>query len=407
MLRVINHRPESSKKTLITPLVGACLEINTPRVNLLCDAGVFFPADQEFIDVLATRKKWQPQIDYPVLAAKHYHCLLSHGHTDHYAGLFALNTDTRVDAYAGELTWRVFNETAALLTSKRKGEFSCPDVRHAGTFENGRPFYIDDCRIIPITVKHDIPDCWAFVIECSGIRLLYAPEFMDRFWLKEPEMIRDIDAVVIGYIPDVAAGDYVKRPNKKNLLLRGEQDSLVFYVTPGENLENIEKCLKDFDGMTFISPYVNKFFSLLPKAMKEEFPLINETPVFDERHIPAETGLVACNYTEIAGYLKSSANSAKSLYIVSNDFSLSIFARGIKKEQISRFGKAVVELKKRGQFFDAFQSSHGSQKLVRELLSHLLRRHARLKIMVTHAISNTSLRDAFGERIELIDEFYV
>ncbi len=406
MLRVINHRPVFSQHNLTTPRVGSCVEINTPTVNLLCDAGVFFFADQEFIDVLAPKKEWQAGIDYPMLTAEHYHCLLSHGHTDHYAGLFASSPNTTIDVYAGDLTWRVFNETAVQLAGKSKGKFTYPNVHHIGTFEQARPLYIDDCRIIPMRVRHNIPDCWAFIIECSGIRLLYAPEFMDRFWLKEPELMRNIDIVVIGYMPDVAPGNYAKSLNKKNPLIRGEQGYLVLYVTPGENLESIENCFQNFDGMTFVSPYVRNFLSLLPDYMKEQFPLLSETPTFDEGHIPAELCLVACNYAEIVSYWESLDISVKASCIVSNDFSLSTFARGIReKEQTGGFGKAIVELKRMGQFVDAFQSAHGSQKLVRELLTHLLSSRARIKVMVTHTISNISLYEAFGERIELLDEF--
>lgn len=407
MLRVINHRPRPYQNTLTAPFIGACVEINTPKVNLLCDAGAFFPADQEFIDTLATKKEWQPGIDYPILTAKHYHCLLSHGHTDHYAGLFALNPTTDIDiyVYAGELAWRVFNETAALLASKSRGKLLYPNIQHVRTFEHAKPFYIDDCRITPIRVKHNIPDCWAFIIECSGIRLLYAPEFMNRFWLEEPELIKNIDIAVIGYMPDIIPDDYVKFPKKKNTLIKRERGSLAFYVTPGENLEAIENCFQNFDGITFISPYVKKFFSLLSAHMKEDFPRLSEAPVFNERHIPAEPGLIACNYAEIANYLDSLAINVETLYIISNDFKLSSLARYTKEEEpASRFEKTIVELKRRGQFIDAFQSAHGSQKLVQELLAHLLCSRAVIRLMVTHAVSSTSLHDAFGKRIELLDE---
>jgi len=406
MLRVLNHISESYQNNLTTPCLGSCVEINTPQLNLLCDAGIFFSADQEFVNVLATKKEWQPGIDHPILTAEHYHCLLSHGHTDHYAGLFALSPNTNIiDVYAGDLTWQVFNETAALLASKFERKLLYPNVQHVGTFEHTEPFDIDDCRITPIRVKHNIPDCWAFIIECSGIRLLYAPEFMDRFWLKEPDLIRNIDIVVIGYMPDIAPGSYVKCPNNKKTLVRGQQGYLIFYVTPGENLEGIEQCFEDFDGITFVSPYAGNFFSLLPDHMKKEFPLLSETPAFDKSHLPAEPGLVACNYTEIVSYLESLDINIEALYIVSNDFRLSTFARGIGEEdQTSQFGKAIAELKRRGHLFDAFQSGHGSQSLVRELLTHLLRSHSSVKVMVTHTISNTSLQDEFGERIELLDE---
>ena len=405
-IRVINHRPEYHQNTSTTPYLGSCVEINTPRVNLLCDAGVFFFADQEFIDVLATKKEWQPGIDYPILTAEHYHCLLSHGHTDHYAGLFALSPNTTIDIYSGDLTWRVFNETAALLASKSKKKLLYPNIQHVGTFEHARPFYIDDCRISPIRVKHNTPDCWAFIIECSGIHLLYAPEFMNRFWLEEPELIQNIDIAVIGYMPDTIPGDYVKCSCKSNALIRIERGSLVFYVTPGENLEAIENCFQNFDGITFVSPYVKKFFSLLPDYMKDEFPLLSKTPVFDESHTPAESGLVACNYAEIASYLEGLDINVKALYIVSNDFSLSSFARDMKeKEPASRFEKTIAELKRRGRFVDAFQSAHGSQKLVQELLTHLLCSRTTIKLMVTHVVSSTSLHDAFGQRIEFLDEF--
>ena len=406
MLRVINHRPRSYQNIPTVPLLGSCIEINTPRVDILCDVGVFFFADQEFIDVLATKKGWQPGIDHPVLAAKHYHCLLSHGHTDHYAGLFALNPNTSVDVYAGDLTWRIFNETATLLSSKSGGRFIYPNVRRVGTFEHAKPFYIEDCQITPIRVRHNIPDSWAFIIECSGIRLLYTPEFTDRFWLKEQELIRNINIAVIGYMPDVAPGDHAESRNEENALIGAERGYLVFYVTPGENLESIENCFRHFDGMTFVSPYVRNFFSLLPDYMKEEFPLLGKAHTFDEGHIPAGLGLVACNYTEIVNYLESLDIDVKALYIVSNDFSLSAVARGIRGEdQTSRFGKVILELKRRGQIVDAFQSAHGSQELVRELLTHLLCSCARIKVMVTHALSNTPLHDVFGERIELLDEF--
>jgi len=62
MLRVINHRPGPYQNTLTTPHVGSCIEINTPKADLLCDAGVFFFADQEFIDILANKKEWQPGV---------------------------------------------------------------------------------------------------------------------------------------------------------------------------------------------------------------------------------------------------------------------------------------------------------------------------------------------------------
>ena len=408
MLRVINHRPGPCQNTFTTPYVGSCVEINTPEADLLCDAGVFFFADQEFIDILANKKEWQSGVDYPMLTAEHYHCLLSHGHTDHYAGLFALSPDTNIDVYAGDLTWRVFNETAALLASRLKGKFTYPNVQHVGTFEHARPFYIDDCRITPIRVRHSIPDCWAFIIECSDIRLLYAPEFMDRFWLKEPGLMMNIDIVVIGYMPDMTPGNFFKFSSKNNTLIRGERGYLVFYVTPGENLESIENCFQNFGGITFVSPYAGNFFSLLPAYMKQEFPLLSKAPTFNERRIPDEFGLVACNYVEIVSYLESLDINVEALYIVSNDFSLSTFARGIEEEgQTGRFEKAILELKRGGQFVDAFQSAHGSQKLVQELLTYLLSSRARIKVMITHAISNTSLHDAFGERIEILDEFSV
>jgi len=142
--------------------------------------------------------------------------------------------------------------------------------------------------------------------------------------------------------------------------------------------------------------------------MKEEFPLLSETPVFDERHIPAEPGLVACNYAEIISYLEGLDIDVKALYIVSNDFSLSSFARGTKEEEpASRFEKTIAELQRKGRFADAFQSAHGSQKLVQELLTHLLCSRAAIKVMVTHAVSSTSLHDTFGQRIELLDDFSV
>ncbi|MFC1994776.1 hypothetical protein ACFLVD_01390, partial [Chloroflexota bacterium] len=106
------------------------MEIDTPEADILCDAGVFFPADREFIDVLADKKEWQPGTDHPVLTAGHYHCLLSHGHTDHYAGLFALNPDTAVDVYAGDLTWRVFERTALLLADKSGGKLTRSNIHH-------------------------------------------------------------------------------------------------------------------------------------------------------------------------------------------------------------------------------------------------------------------------------------
>jgi len=406
MLKVTNHRSESYWNTSTTPLLGSCVEINTPEVDLLCDAGVFFFANQEFMDALAPKKEWQPGIDYPILTAKHYHCLLSHGHTDHYAGLLALDPDTSVDVYAGDLTWRILNETATLLANKSKREFVYPNIQHVGTFEHARPFWIGDCQTTPIRVSHNIPDCWAFVVEYSGIRFLYAPEFTDRFWLKEQKVIRDIDIAVIGYMPNIAPGDCGKSPNRRNTLIEAKRGRLIFYVTPGENLESIENCFQDFDGITFVSPYVRNFFSLLPEYMREEFPLLSKAPTFNERHTPANLGLVACNYTEIVSYLESLDISTKALYIVSNDFSLSTFARNVREEeQTGRFGKAILELKRRGHFADAFQSAHSSQELVRELLAHLLCFRARIKVMVTHTINPISLYDAFGARIELLDEF--
>jgi len=409
MLRIINHRPRLNQQNISKiPVIGSCVEINAPSANILCDAGVFFPGDKEFIDVLAPRKQWQPGIDYPVLAGEHYYCFLSHGHTDHYAGLFALNPAFSVDVYAGDLTWRILNHTPTLLKSKLKDNFSRLDIRHIGTFEHAKPINIDGYRIIPIKVQHNIPDCWAFIIECCGIRLLYALEFMDRFWIREEETIANIDIAVIGYMPDIASEYYVKFSNIKYVLQNLERDHLIFYVTPGENIESIESCFQYFNGLTFISPYVNNFLSLLSEDLKKEFTLINKSPIFDKRNIPAELGLVACNFAEFMRFLDGLEIDAGKLYIISNDYGLSTFARSIKDDgQSSQHKKIIGELKKRGQLADAFESAHGSQKVVRELLSHLLDYRNQIKVMVTHTIDSKSLFDTFGDRIELIDEFYL
>ena len=255
MVRVINHRPSHRPSTPGVPLLGSCVEIETSRANILCDAGVFFPAGEEFLDVLARKNDWEPGIDHPALAARHYHCLLSHGHTDHYAGLFALGPDGGADAYAGDLTWRIVVQTAKLLEDRFGRVFLHGNVEHAGTFEHAAPFLIEDCLIVPVRVSHNIPDSWAFVVECAGIRLLYAPEFMDRFWLKEPELIKDIDIAAVGYMPDVPPGRDGASFNKDIALLR-RSGCLLFYVTPGENLESIEDCFREYEGLTFVSPYV-------------------------------------------------------------------------------------------------------------------------------------------------------
>ncbi|MFC1893446.1 MBL fold metallo-hydrolase [Chloroflexota bacterium] len=406
MLRVVNHRPQPYPNNLTTPLIGSCLEIKTPELNLLCDAGIFFPADREFIDVLATKKVWQAGIDHPVLTAECYHCLLSHGHTDHYAGLYALKSDTLVEVYAGDLTWRVFNETASLLETISRGKHTRPNVHHVGTFQHGRPLAIDGCRVTPLIVRHSIPDTWAFVIEHSGTRLLYPPEFMDRFWSSEPDLIRDIDIAVIGYMPDIEPGDS-RFPDKDDALIRGKWEGLVFYVITGENLESIENCLQHFYGIRFVSPYIRDFFTLLPEHMREDFPLIGDAETLDIEHALTAVGLVACNFTELTSYLDALNNRLDKLYIVSNDFSLSTIASVYVRRKKGRLLPSILELQKKGQFADAFQSAHGSQRLVRELLAHLLNSRERIIVMVTHATDATSLRDEFGARIEFRDQYSI
>ena len=409
MLRIINHRPRSHRQRVSNiPILGSCIEINTPGANILCDAGVFFPADQEFIDVLAPKKQWQAGIDHPALTGEHYYCLLSHGHTDHFAGLFVLDSAVTVDVYTGELTWRILNHTLTLLNSKLEDNFSRLDIRHTGTLQHTVPINIKGNRIIPVKVQHNIPDCFAFVIECCGIRLLYAPEFMDKFWFSAEEIIADIDIAVIGYMPDIDSEYYVKLPDIKNFLKDLERGYLIFFVTPGENIDSIESCLQHFNGSIFISPYINNFLSQLPDVLKKEYAFTNKSQIFEQSQALPDSGLIACNFAELMSFLNSWGIDTHKTYIVSNDFGLSTFARNIADEnQSSQYIRTIEELQKRGQFVDAFRSAHGSRKLVRELLHYLLDHRNRIKVMVTHAVDNKSLCDTFGNRIEIIDKYYI
>jgi len=406
MLRIINHRPPHQQKLSNVPVIGSCIEINTPGANILLDAGVFFPADQEFIDVLASKKGWQPGIDHPVLTNEHYYCFLSHGHTDHYAGLFALNPAVRVDIYAANLTWQILKHTSTLLESRLENNFLQLDIRHTGTFQHTRPINIKGHRIIPIKIQHNIPDSFAFIIECCGIRLLYAPEFMDRFWLKAKELIDGIDIAVIGYMPDTAPGYYVKLIEIESILQNLERGNLIFFVTPGENIESIERCFQHFNIPTFISSYINNFLSLLPDDLKKKFTLINKSLSLDKSNILPEYGLVACNFAELMNFLDGLETATGKLHIISNDYGLSMVARSIKDDrQWNKRKKLLIELSEKGQFIDAFESAHGSQKLVQDLLHYLLSHRNRIRVMVTHTVDSKSLCDTFGDHVELIDEF--
>ena len=371
---------------------------------MLCDVGVFFPADQEFAETLALREGWVPGADFPALGPGGYHCLISHGHTDHYAGLLAPGEELSAEVYAGDLTWRVLQRTSSQLVNRPGNR---PDIRHAGTFIDAVPFQIGDCRVTPVRVRHNIPDSWAFVVDCHDSRLLYAPEFMNRFWESQPEVVRDVDVVVIGYMPDVAPGTACGF-SAAGFPTGDGPDSLAFYVTPGENLESIESCFRTYDGPTFVSPYVGEILSIVPDHMLAGFGCTHDSAVLDGLSACPESGLVACNSAEMMGYLKANGLDGNMPWVVSNDFSLSTLAREIGNG--ARSGRQVElmrHLVREGRFVDAFESAHGSQELVRDMLEHLLRFRDRVAVMVTHATGHDSLAGAFGGRIEVLDELRI
>jgi hypothetical protein len=375
--------------------------MHSSKTNLLCDVGMFFPSDANFIKMLATRETWQAGVTIPSLARKYYHCFISHGHIDHYAGLFALNSEIKIGIYTGNLTYRLIRETVSQLNTMcglREG-IHYPKLRCAGELENANPLTIGDFRIIPFKVRHNIPDCWAFIIEHEKLRLLYAGEFMNKFWAKESSLIRNIDAVIVSCMPQISIGGE-EMPSSPG------ENELIFYVTTGEDLESIESCFQKFFPLPlFKSPYVAHFLGLLPEKTRNEFPLLNNSLLFQTKSLfhTFAPSIIACNYAELIRYLRILPADVKIL-VISNDFNLSKDAAVCgKKHKLNRAEKIIMSLKERGRFVDAFQNPHGTQELIKQLLTHLLSFRSNIKVMVTHTVDYSLLSEAFPGRIEVVN----
>ncbi len=95
----------------------------------------------------------------------------------------------------------------------------------------------------------------------------------------------------------------------------------------------------------------------------------------------------------------------RAVCVVSNDFGLSTLARRAEREGEGSLERFLRSLKREGRFLDVFQSAHGSRGLVRELLAHLLLSRSCIRVMVSHVADAASLRGAFQEGVQLVDEF--
>ena len=122
-------------------------------------------------------------------------CIITHPHSDHYAGICALPSgENAIPVYLGQATHRILK---AKLESRRSAEAKAMAQLDFKTYRTGDRLQIGDVEIRPWHVDHSTPGAYVLIIHTTGGTIVYTGDFRlhgsfgkkltqkgDQFWQK-------------------------------------------------------------------------------------------------------------------------------------------------------------------------------------------------------------------------------
>ncbi|HMK29491.1 MAG TPA: MBL fold metallo-hydrolase [Terriglobales bacterium] len=132
---------------------GNCAVVSSSRTRILVDVGL---SGRETL-----RRMQRVGEDPKSLSA----ILISHEHSDHVHGLYALSRRLRIPVYVTDATHQAWRRAER---EKREEPVALPRCEH---FESGRRFEIGDITVAPFTIPHDAVDPVAFTFRAEGVKV--------------------------------------------------------------------------------------------------------------------------------------------------------------------------------------------------------------------------------------------
>ena len=154
---------------------GNCAIIASSRTRLLVDAGL---SCRETLKRMAAAGE-----DPQSLTA----ILISHGHSDHVAGLPVLARKLKIPVYMTGAT----HETWGRQCGKKQTHLDRLEL-----FSSGHSFHIGDIQVMPFTIPHDAADPVAFTFRVDGVKLAIVTD-LGYMPASVRDHIRDSDVLMV------------------------------------------------------------------------------------------------------------------------------------------------------------------------------------------------------------------
>ena len=255
-----------------------------------------------------------------------FYLFVSHAHEDHYAGIYSIPKDKNFNLFVGKITYDIIKAKSRALN------LELPKPRKTTFLEDKQEIKIENTTITPIAVKHNIPENYGFIVKNSFNRILYLPDYKEKFW--EKVRLEKNDVIITDFVsplPPQTKGKFER--NKITAFL--QKYERIFFVDYGWDFETIIDFAKiaDVAGKEIrLSPNIFSNFSINDQKFLKEIPFAIKSKGFNPS---GASEILICDISEFKISI-SNYPDKENLGIISNHYSLSnqprSFLHPFKKE---------------------------------------------------------------------------
>lgn len=293
-------------------LNGACYSLID--TSIVFDIGRSFARNEDFYSQIVKKKSENnPKYD---MFSNIVNLFISHIHEDHYAGLFNIPRDIKINLYIGKVSFDILQYKASELS------IELPTFNSINFLSSENIYNIEHWDITPVSIPHNIVDTWGFIIKRNNAvnKFIYAPDISEDFW-KYFSLI-DNDSILIESLPILPKFMYkndLDEVTKENL----ESFDKVIFVDYGWDFDRINYFLDNYflSKKVFLSYEIFKNSQIIRFNHQRELKDANIGNILDEKYEKKDV-IFICTMSEFLEMVVKYPN--QNLNIISNLFELSI-----------------------------------------------------------------------------------
>jgi hypothetical protein len=302
------------------------ISILIKEAKIVLDAGFTFQENQSFTKQIITKFYQKNRVPQWNLVPRNFYLFISHAHEDHYAGIYSIPKNKNFRLFIGKTTYDIIKAKNQILN------LELPEPLKITFLEDKKGIKIGNTVVTPIAVKHNIPENYGFIIENSHSRILYFPDYREKFW--ERIKFKQSDILITDLTPPlspITRGKFQISEIQKFL----QSFNKIVFVDYGWDFDTIIKFKNIADlakKKICLSPNLSANFLISNSKFLKKFP---DATTSVSLNLPKENEVLVCDLSELKIIIPNCLNQ-KDLGIISNHYSLSnqpwCFFHPFKKE---------------------------------------------------------------------------